>query len=230
MDDPLVAPLQADLTGLPPLLIQAGSGDTVVEEARARAEHTRAHGVHGCGSAPPTPTSSTSSGPAYPRRAMGWARRASSCVRSRVHVGQAAETLPKRDTRWSRIADGDQDRAASHPFTAAATRLERTHAVLRQCLGPAAYTAAVRSTTHSTRPPNRTIARFLSVCGHTCAARGMAVRRIPLPGMTGNGSSQSCARWRHQRASRGRLDRALARRDRIFASTEASCVRAHSYV
>jgi epsilon-lactone hydrolase len=37
-DDPLVAPLGADLTGLPPLLVQAGTGDDLVGEARLLAE------------------------------------------------------------------------------------------------------------------------------------------------------------------------------------------------
>ena len=45
VDDPVVAPLDADLGGLPPLLVQAGTGDTVVAEARALAERARDHGV-----------------------------------------------------------------------------------------------------------------------------------------------------------------------------------------
>ncbi|MDN5861239.1 MAG: alpha/beta hydrolase fold domain-containing protein [Pseudonocardia sp.] len=45
VDDPAVAPLEADLAGLPPLLVQAGAGDTVVAEARALAERARDHGV-----------------------------------------------------------------------------------------------------------------------------------------------------------------------------------------
>jgi acetyl esterase/lipase len=45
VDDPVVAPLGADLGGLPPLLVQAGTGDTVVAEARALAERARDHGV-----------------------------------------------------------------------------------------------------------------------------------------------------------------------------------------
>jgi epsilon-lactone hydrolase len=44
-DDPVVAPLDADLAALPPLLVQAGTGDTVVAEARALAQRARAHGV-----------------------------------------------------------------------------------------------------------------------------------------------------------------------------------------
>jgi acetyl esterase/lipase len=44
-DDPLVAPLQADLTGLPPLLVQAGTGDPLLPDARRLAEHARPHGV-----------------------------------------------------------------------------------------------------------------------------------------------------------------------------------------
>ncbi len=45
VDDPLVAPLLADLTGLPPLLIQAGSGDPAVTDARRLADHARTHDV-----------------------------------------------------------------------------------------------------------------------------------------------------------------------------------------
>lgn len=45
VDDPVVAPLDADLSELPPLLVQAGTGDTVVAEARALAERARDHGV-----------------------------------------------------------------------------------------------------------------------------------------------------------------------------------------
>jgi hypothetical protein len=45
VDDAVVAPLHADLTGLPPLLVQAGTGDTVVAEGRALAGRAREHGV-----------------------------------------------------------------------------------------------------------------------------------------------------------------------------------------
>jgi monoterpene epsilon-lactone hydrolase len=45
-DDPLVAPLRADLSGLPPLLVQAGTGDDLVNEARLLAERGAAAGVH----------------------------------------------------------------------------------------------------------------------------------------------------------------------------------------
>jgi monoterpene epsilon-lactone hydrolase len=44
-DDPLVAPLRADLSGLPPLLVQAGTGDDLVNEARLLAERATAAGV-----------------------------------------------------------------------------------------------------------------------------------------------------------------------------------------
>jgi epsilon-lactone hydrolase len=44
-DDPLVAPLDADLSGLPPLLVQAGTGDNLVNEARLLAERGAAAGV-----------------------------------------------------------------------------------------------------------------------------------------------------------------------------------------
>ena len=45
IDDPLVSPLTADLTGLPPLLIQAATRDTVLPEARQLTDRARDHGV-----------------------------------------------------------------------------------------------------------------------------------------------------------------------------------------
>jgi acetyl esterase/lipase len=45
IDDPLVSPLTADLSGLPPMLIQAATGDPQREEAHLLAERARAHGV-----------------------------------------------------------------------------------------------------------------------------------------------------------------------------------------
>jgi epsilon-lactone hydrolase len=44
-DDPVVNPLTADLTGLPPLLIQAATGDDRLADANALADHARGHGV-----------------------------------------------------------------------------------------------------------------------------------------------------------------------------------------
>jgi monoterpene epsilon-lactone hydrolase len=44
-DDPVVSPLTADLTGLPPLLIQAATGDDRLADANALADHARSHGV-----------------------------------------------------------------------------------------------------------------------------------------------------------------------------------------
>lgn len=44
-DDPLVDPLRTNLSGLPPLLIHAASGDSVQPEAHLLAEHARACGV-----------------------------------------------------------------------------------------------------------------------------------------------------------------------------------------
>jgi len=44
-DDPLVNPLAADLAGLPPLLIQAATGDPLLEEARELADHAADCGV-----------------------------------------------------------------------------------------------------------------------------------------------------------------------------------------
>ncbi len=45
IDDPVVSPLLADLTGLPPLLVQAATGDFVLGESRLLVEHAVAHGV-----------------------------------------------------------------------------------------------------------------------------------------------------------------------------------------
>jgi len=44
-DDPVVSPLTADLAGLPPLLIQAATGDDRLADANALADHARAHGI-----------------------------------------------------------------------------------------------------------------------------------------------------------------------------------------
>jgi epsilon-lactone hydrolase len=44
-DDPVVNPLEADLTGLPPILIQAATGDDRLPDARAITERARSHGV-----------------------------------------------------------------------------------------------------------------------------------------------------------------------------------------
>ena len=44
-DDPVISPLTADLSGLPPLLIQAATGDPQREDAHRLAERARAHGV-----------------------------------------------------------------------------------------------------------------------------------------------------------------------------------------
>jgi monoterpene epsilon-lactone hydrolase len=44
-DDPVVNPLGADLAGLPPLLIQAATGDDRLADANALSDHARRHGV-----------------------------------------------------------------------------------------------------------------------------------------------------------------------------------------
>jgi acetyl esterase/lipase len=44
-DDPIVDPLAADLAGLPPLLVQAATGDARVADAEALAVRARAQGV-----------------------------------------------------------------------------------------------------------------------------------------------------------------------------------------
>jgi epsilon-lactone hydrolase len=45
LDDPVVSPLLADLSGLPPMLIQAATGDHFRPEQQALAERARDHGV-----------------------------------------------------------------------------------------------------------------------------------------------------------------------------------------
>jgi acetyl esterase/lipase len=45
LDDPLLAPLEADLSGLPPLLIQVATGDDQAPDCRRLTERARAHGV-----------------------------------------------------------------------------------------------------------------------------------------------------------------------------------------
>jgi epsilon-lactone hydrolase len=44
-DDPLISPLTADLTGLPPMLIQAATGDPQSLLARQLTDHARGQGV-----------------------------------------------------------------------------------------------------------------------------------------------------------------------------------------
>jgi acetyl esterase/lipase len=44
-DDPLLSPLTADLTGLPPLLIQAATGDPLLDEARELVDRATDCGV-----------------------------------------------------------------------------------------------------------------------------------------------------------------------------------------
>jgi epsilon-lactone hydrolase len=44
-DDPVVSPLRADLTALPPLLIQAATGDARLVDANALTDHARSQGV-----------------------------------------------------------------------------------------------------------------------------------------------------------------------------------------
>jgi epsilon-lactone hydrolase len=45
IDEPLLNPLSADLTGLPPMLIQAATADPLREDAHQLAQRARAHGV-----------------------------------------------------------------------------------------------------------------------------------------------------------------------------------------
>ena len=44
-DDPLVSPLSADLAGLPRMLIQAATGDPLLDQARKLADHAGDCGV-----------------------------------------------------------------------------------------------------------------------------------------------------------------------------------------
>ncbi len=44
-DDPVASPLRADLSGLPPLLIQGATGDKHLQNCKELAEHARRHGV-----------------------------------------------------------------------------------------------------------------------------------------------------------------------------------------
>ena len=55
-DDPLLNPLQAPLAGLPPLLIQAASGDAVLQEAQLLARHATQCGVDASITVYPVPT------------------------------------------------------------------------------------------------------------------------------------------------------------------------------
>jgi acetyl esterase/lipase len=45
VDDPRVCVLNADLSGFPPMLIQGGTGDSFLSDARRLADHARSHGV-----------------------------------------------------------------------------------------------------------------------------------------------------------------------------------------
>jgi epsilon-lactone hydrolase len=45
IDDPVLSPLTADLTGLPPMLVQGATGDFLLEDAKQLTDHARSHGV-----------------------------------------------------------------------------------------------------------------------------------------------------------------------------------------
>jgi len=55
-DDPALTPLQTDLAGLPPLLIHAASGDSVLQEAQLLARHSQQCGVEAKITIYPVPT------------------------------------------------------------------------------------------------------------------------------------------------------------------------------
>jgi acetyl esterase/lipase len=55
-DDPLLDPLHTPLAGLPPLLIQAASGDAVLQEAQLLAQHATQCGVEASLTVYPVPT------------------------------------------------------------------------------------------------------------------------------------------------------------------------------
>jgi acetyl esterase/lipase len=66
-DDPIVNALVADLTGLPPMLIQAATGDLIRPDAEAFAARPSTAWTRGSSSTRPRRTSSTSSGRSCPR-------------------------------------------------------------------------------------------------------------------------------------------------------------------
>src|SRR6185503_14190450 len=45
VEDPVVNPLVADLSGLPPMLVQAATGDMILPDARVLVDHAVEHGV-----------------------------------------------------------------------------------------------------------------------------------------------------------------------------------------
>ena len=45
IDDPIVSPLRADLRGLPPMLVQAATGDPVRQDSHLLTDRARSHGV-----------------------------------------------------------------------------------------------------------------------------------------------------------------------------------------
>ncbi|HEY5985362.1 MAG TPA: alpha/beta hydrolase fold domain-containing protein [Streptosporangiaceae bacterium] len=55
-DDPVLTPLRTDLAGLPPLLIHAASGDSVLQEAQLLARHGKECGVDTAITIYPVPT------------------------------------------------------------------------------------------------------------------------------------------------------------------------------
>lgn len=55
-DDPVLTPLRTELAGLPPLLIHAASGDSVLQEAQLLAKHGRECGIHTTITVYPVPT------------------------------------------------------------------------------------------------------------------------------------------------------------------------------
>jgi acetyl esterase/lipase len=48
LNDPAISPLHADLTGLPPMLIQAGTGDPLLDDAELLLNRATSHGVDAC--------------------------------------------------------------------------------------------------------------------------------------------------------------------------------------
>jgi epsilon-lactone hydrolase len=48
LNDPEISPLHADLTGLPPLLVQAGTGDPLLDDARLLVDRATSHAVEAC--------------------------------------------------------------------------------------------------------------------------------------------------------------------------------------
>jgi acetyl esterase/lipase len=104
-DDPLVSPVTADLSGLPPMLIQAGTGDPFVADAHRLAEHARRHGVPvRLELYPGRRTPSTSTGPSSRQPPTRSSRSAASSRASSATAKQVRSATPRaRAARNDRV-------------------------------------------------------------------------------------------------------------------------------